>query len=635
MILINGLSLRYGSQDIFDNVSFTLRSGMSLGLVGRNGAGKSTLLRILAGYEQPDSGSVSIEKGARLAYLPQEVTLMSEKTVFEEAFSVFNELEKDLNELARLEALIERGELYEMEDIEHYSALHDRLRNSNQHTAIQQTSVVLGGLGFDDAKRQQKVCELSTGWKMRLVLAKLLLQQADFYCFDEPTNHLDIVAKEWFLKFLKTEVKSYLLVTHDRYFLDNACNEILEIENGNATWFKGNYSKYVEQKDADRERLIAASKLQQRDIERKEELIAKFKAKASKAAFARSLQRKIDDMDVIEIPPVLPTVKFSFADITPSGAHPLRIKDVAMQFGEKKLFEGVTCEIQRGEKVALVASNGVGKTTLMNTLMGKLKPTAGDITWGYNAFTAYFEQDQLLALNQNKTILEEITSSCAKVSESEMRRMLGSFLFSGEDVHKKIRVLSGGEQNRVAMVKVLLQKANVLLLDEPTNHLDLFVKHVLLQALTQYTGTIIFVSHDQDFLTKLPTRILELTPQGLKDYQGNYDSYLWSKQKEAEAAALAEEKHVAARAAAKTTAPLKDEDITGRELDKEISALERRIKTLELELADQAKVLEGTTYGTPAFAAATDKLTQAQHDLTATNLRWEKLFAQRAAQQVK
>lgn len=633
MILINGLSLRYGSQDIFDNVSFTLRSGMSLGLVGRNGAGKSTLLRILAGYEQPDSGSVSIEKGVRLAYLPQEVVLMSERSVFDEAFSVFDELGKDLKELHHLEELIERGELYEMDDIERYSALHDRLRNSNQHTAIQQTSVVLTGLGFDEQKRLQPVKELSTGWKMRLVLAKLLLQQADFYCFDEPTNHLDIVAKEWFLKFLKTEVKSYLLVTHDRYFLDNACNEILEVEGGKMTWFKGNYSKYVEQKDADRERLILASKLQQRDIERKEDLIARFKAKASKAAFARSLQRKIDDMDVIEIPPVLPTVKFSFADIVQSGAHPLRIKDVAVQFGEKKLFDGATCEIQRGEKVALVASNGVGKTTLMNTLMSKLKPTAGEITWGYNTSIAYFEQDQLLALNQNKTILEEITGSCAKASEQEMRRMLGQFLFTGEDVNKKIRVLSGGEQNRVAMVKVFLQKTNVLLLDEPTNHLDLFVKHVLLQALTQYTGTIIFVSHDQDFLTKLPTRILELTPHGLGDYHGNYDSYLWSKQKEAEAKAVADQKAEAARAAQKAAQPqsFNDDDLTGRELDKEISSLERKIKAFELELAEQAQVLEKTTYGTPAFTAATETLTRTQHELTAVNTRWEKLFAKRKA----
>lgn len=631
MILINGLSLRYGSQEIFDNISFTLRSGMALGLVGRNGAGKSTLLRVLAGYEQPDAGSVSIEKGARLAYLPQEVTLMSEKTVFEEAFSVFDELEKDLKELARLEGLIERGELYEMDDIERYSALHDRLRNSNQHTAIQQTSVVLAGLGFDEKKRQQKVSELSTGWKMRLVLAKLLLQQADFYCFDEPTNHLDIVAKEWFLKFLKTEVKSYLLVTHDRYFLDNACSEILEVEGGKATWFKGNYSKYVEQKDADRERLIAASKLQQRDIERKEDLIARFKAKASKAAFARSLQRKLDDMEVIEIPPVLPEVKFSFAGVTPSGAHPLRIKDVAMEFGDKKLFSGVACEIQRGEKVALVASNGVGKTTLMNIIMGKLKQSAGEVAWGYNTTIAYFEQDQLLALNQNKTILEEISSSCAKVSEQEMRRMLGCFLFTGDDVHKKIRVLSGGEQNRVAMVKVFLQKTNVLLLDEPTNHLDLFVKHVLLQALTQYTGTIIFVSHDQDFLTKLPTRILELTPEGLRDYQGNYDSYLWSKQKEAEARAAAEQKAQLERAKDKNARPHTDAELTGRELDKEISSLERKIKALELEIAEQAHALEKTTYGTASFTTATDLLTQTQHELTAVNARWEALFARRAA----
>ncbi|MBM3894649.1 ABC-F family ATP-binding cassette domain-containing protein [Candidatus Dependentiae bacterium] len=631
MILVSGLSLRYGTRDIFDNVSFSLKRGMSLGLVGRNGAGKSTLLRILAGYEKADSGSISIENGKKMAYLPQEVVLTSDRTVFDEAFAVFDELDRDLEELKKLEALIEKGELYEIDDIERYAALHERLANADKHAALKQTLLVLSGLGFDEFKQKQSVSELSTGWKMRLVLAKLLLQKADFYCFDEPTNHLDIVAKDWFLKFLKSDVKSYLLVTHDRYFLDHACNEVLEVENGEITWYKGNYSQYVEQKDAERERLVQASKLQQRDIERKEELIAKFKAKASKAAFARSLQRKLDDMEVIEIPPVLPTVHFSFAGVEQSGAHPLRIKNLAMQFGDKKLFSGVECEIQRGEKVALVAANGVGKSTLMNILADKLKPTVGEFAWGYNTKMAYFEQDQLLALDQNKTILEEITANCARVSESEMRRMLGCFLFSGDDVHKKIRVLSGGEQNRVAMVKVLLQKSNFLLLDEPTNHLDLFIKHVLLQALTQYTGTLLFVSHDQDFLSKLATRIIELTPQGLRDYKGNYDYYLWSKEKEAkeDAARLAsqpevkqvQKKHEVATSHAKIN------------YEKELAALDKKIKHLEGALAQKAHQLEGHTYGTQPFVAITAELELMQKQLTELNGEWDLLFEAQSSQE--
>jgi ATP-binding cassette subfamily F protein 3 len=629
MILVSGLSLRYGTRDIFDNVSFSLKRGMSLGLVGRNGAGKSTLLRILAGYEKADEGSVSIENGKKFAYLPQEVVLTSERTVFEEAFAVFDELDRDLEELKKLEALIEQGELYEMDDIERYAALHERLANADKHEALKQTLLILAGLGFDELKQKQLVSELSTGWKMRLVLAKLLLQKADFYCFDEPTNHLDIVAKEWFLKFLKSDVKSYLLVTHDRYFLDHACNEVLEVENGDITWYKGNYSQYVEQKDAERERLIQASKLQQRDIERKEELIAKFKAKASKAAFARSLQRKIDDMEVIEIPPVLPTVHFSFAGVEQSGAHPLRIKNLSMEFGEKKLFSDVSCEIQRGEKVSLVASNGVGKSTLMNILAGKLKPVTGEFAWGYNTKMAYFEQDQLQALDQNKTIIEEITEHCGRVSESEMRRMLGCFLFSGDDVHKRIRVLSGGEQNRVAMVKVLLQKSNFLLLDEPTNHLDLFIKHVLLQALTQYTGTLLFVSHDQDFLSKLATRIIELTPHGLRDYKGNYDYYLWSKEKEAqeEAARLAQQpqsksaqkKHDSAQPAIKIN------------YEKELSSVDKKIKHVEKELAEKAHQLEGHAYGSPVFVKITAELEALQKQLKELNEQWDELFNAQSA----
>lgn len=631
MILVAGLSLRYGSQQVFDNVSFSLKQGMSLGLVGRNGAGKSTLLRVLAGYEKADAGSISIENGKRFAYLPQEVVLVSEKTVFEEAFSVFDELDRDLSELKKLEALIEAGELYEMDDIERYAALHERLATADKHTALKRTIQVLAGLGFDDAKQKQSVAELSTGWKMRLVLAKLLLQKADFYCFDEPTNHLDIVAKEWFLKFLKTDVKSYLLVTHDRYFLDHACNEVLEVEGGDITWFKGNYSKYVEQKDADRERLIQASKLQQRDIERKEELISKFRAKASKAAFARSLQRKLDNMEVIEIPPVLPTVHFSFAGVEQSGAHPLRLKDVAMKFGEKELFKNVTCEIQRGEKVALVASNGVGKSTLMNILAGKLKPVAGEFTWGYNTKMSYFEQDQLLALDQNKTILEEVSANCSKASEQDVRRMLGCFLFTGDDVNKKIRVLSGGEQNRVAMVKVLLQRGNFLLLDEPTNHLDLFIKHVLLQALTQYTGTLLFVSHDQDFLSKLATRIIELTPDGLRDYKGNYDYYLWSKEQEAQK--LAEQEQAALKkaqaAGEKKSKGSADQAEKPVDVDKRLEQLERQIKHAEQEYEKFAQTLSKCEYGTPEFSKMTDKVAAQQKDLQVLNEEWDALVAKK------
>jgi ATP-binding cassette subfamily F protein 3 len=624
MILVSGLCLRYGTQEIFDNVSFSLKKGMSLGLVGRNGAGKSTLLRVITGYEQADEGSISVEKGKKIAYLPQEVVLSSTKNVFDEAFSIFDQLDKDLEELKRLEALIEKGELYDIDEIERFSELHDRLATADKHGALKRTMMVLDGLGFDEEKKKQPVSSLSTGWKMRLVLAKLLLQEADFYFFDEPTNHLDIVAKQWFLKFLKTDVKSYLLVTHDRYFLDHACNEVLEVEGGDITWFKGNYSQYVEQKDEERERLIQASKLQQRDIERKEELISKFKAKASKAAFARSLQRKIDNMDVIEIPPVLPTVHFSFAGVEQSGAHPLRIKDLAMKFGEKSLFSNVDCEIQRGEKVALVASNGVGKSTLMNIISGKLAPTHGEFAWGYNAKMAYFEQDQLLALDQNKTILAEITSNCSKASETDIRRMLGCFLFTGDDVNKKIRVLSGGEQNRVAMVKVLLQKANFLLLDEPTNHLDLFIKHVLLQALTQYTGTLLFVSHDQDFLSKLATRIIELTPTGLRDYKGNYDYYLWAKEKEAlEAAELLQKKELQ-KAHDKKNAI--SEPIKANK-DKELQSLDKKIKHIEKELAEKAEHLTGQPYGSPIFVKITRELEVLQKELNELNASWEKIFS--------
>lgn len=626
MVLVNGLKLRYGSQEIFDNISFKLQKGKSIGLVGRNGAGKSTLLKVLSGLEQADSGSISIPKGFRLAYLPQEVVLQSERSVFDEAFSVFDQIDNDMRELARLEEMLAAGDLYEVDDLELYANLHDRVRNSDKNAAIGRTNKVLEGLGFSEERQKKSVTQLSVGWKMRLVLAKLLLSDADFYFFDEPTNHLDIKAKEWFLRFLQQTSCGYLLVSHDRYFLDHACKEILELERGKVNWYTGNFSHYVQIKEDTREKLAAAARLQKIDIDQKKELISKWKATASKAAFCRSLQSQIDRMEIIEVPQGLPTVHFSFPHIERTGAHPLRLKDVSFGFNDKLLFQNVSAEVLRGEKVAIVAANGVGKTTLMNLIVGKNKPVSGEVIWGSNVTTAYFEQDQLKSLDQNKTILQEVEHSCPRSSEAEVRRMLGTFLFSGDDVHKKIKVLSGGEQNRVAMVKVLLERSNVMLLDEPTNHLDLHTKHILLQALQQYQGTMLIVSHDQDFLNHLPSRILELTPTGLNDYNGNYEAYLWHKEKEREQQeALALQQPVKNSASGKSATASVSEK--AKDPRKELTNCERKIEKLEHELATLARELEHLTFGTVEYQKCSEKLQERQKDLTAIQSEWESLFA--------
>lgn len=534
MINAHKLHLEMGGQVIFDDLSFTFDNSQRIGLVGRNGSGKSTLFKVIAGKTSIDGGSLALAKNKSIAYLSQDVILQSNKSVLDETYSAFDDIVQLIQEQKKLEEQLSINP-ENLDVLQAYADICQQLLGVDQDSLRAEAKRVLIGLGFKQEQLHSEVSSLSVGWKMRIVLAQLLLKKADFYLFDEPTNHLDIVAKEWFLQFLKKAEFGFMLVCHDRYFLNQLCDVILEIERGKSNVYYGNYNAYEIQKEHDEQLLESSFRKQQRDIKQKMETINRFKATASKAKMAQSMLKSVEKIERIEMPPKQADVNFNFPPIIQAGKVALKVDNVGHAFGDRQIFKNVSFEVERGKKIGLIAANGVGKTTLFNVIAQKYSLQTGDVTLGYNVQCAVFDQDQTAALDGSKTILENIQNACPTVPEQKIRAFSGSFLFGGDTIGKKVTVLSGGEKNRVGMIKVLLQKANLLLLDEPTNHLDIQTKDILLNALNAYQGTIVFVSHDQDFINRLATDIIELSADGAAFYPGNYELYLYRKQQDAKA----------------------------------------------------------------------------------------------------
>jgi ATP-binding cassette subfamily F protein 3 len=622
MIQINNICLAFGSQPIFDHFSCTVDQHQRIGLVGRNGSGKSTLLKAIIDPALLDSGSIAIMKGKKIAYMPQDVVFLSELSIIDETCGAFTEYHTLKQEATRLEHLLQTTADHKI--MEQYAAVQEKLTVFAPEMLKAHAKKMLMGLGFGANQFDMPVSSLSVGWKMRVVLAKLLLQEADFYLFDEPTNHLDLVAKEWFLDFLKDARFGFMLVCHERYFLDELCNTILELERGIGTVYTGNYSQYLVQKEHALTLLSAAYVQQQKEIKRKQETIERFRASASKAKMAQSMMKALDKVERITLPPSPKDVSFSFPPVQQSGKIVITVKNVSQSFGEKKVFSNVSFEVERGQKVALIAPNGVGKTTLFNVIAGVLPLQQGSIEFGYNVSYAVFAQDQNRALNLQQTILENLKQLCPKASEQTIRSFLGAFLFSNDDVHKKVGVLSGGEKNRVGMVSVLLQNANLLLLDEPTNHLDIPSKEILLKALQEFRGTLLFVSHDRDFINALATNVIELTPTGAYTYHGNYDSYVHQKRAAQQITGNNQEKTPPAHKNKNTVAPLVPQQNAfelnkkSRKLEEKIAKTDAQIKKVQLQFAD-------LVYGTPEFSAAQEKLIALQHDLKTYEAEWEQI----------
>jgi ATP-binding cassette subfamily F protein 3 len=627
MLGVKHLSLSFPGKVIFDNVSFSIRYNQKVGIVGRNGAGKSTLLKILAGDLQADEASISYNKRKTIAYLPQELVMVSDKTVYQEVRSAFDRFVAFEREARELEQKLENADVEDAaEYVERYAQLQEELMQFDQSTLEAQIVEVLTGLGFDQQRWNQSVQELSVGWRMRVVLAKLLLVKADLYLFDEPTNHLDLSAKEWFITFLRKAAFGYLLVTHDRYFLQKACDTIIELTRGKATVYTGNYDAYLTQKEANEAQLRAAYIVQQKEIAHKQEIINRFRASATKAAMVQSMIKELDKIERIELEPSTAQVRFSFSDVVRAGRIVINVEHVSYAYDDKQLFKNVSFEIERGKKVALIAPNGVGKTTLFNVIAGKLPIQSGSVTFGHNVTYAYFEQDQARVLDGRNTVLEEVSRACTQSTEAVIRSMLGAFLFPGDDVQKKISVLSGGERNRVAMVKVLLQKANLLLLDEPTNHLDMQSKEVLLQALKHYQGTILFVSHDHYFIEQLADQIVALSRNGAYVYDGDYESYLYAQRVTQQKDESGDTKQTSKEQLVRVTSVETERSRKNEDGSKEIRAIERTIQKLEEKRDKLVAQLGVYEYGSEQYQQAMQSYNATMKELEEAEKKWEQLI---------
>jgi ATP-binding cassette subfamily F protein 3 len=532
MITLNLAGKRFGPKLLFENVSWLITPQERAGLVGGNGTGKSTLLKVLGGMESLDYGSIQFTKGMTIGYLPQDGLSLRGRSVFAECMSVFDNLKAMEQEMEALTVSMSEldpaGPEY-LAVTERFHRLENEFTTRDGYNIESQVGMVLDGLGFQKDDWRRPTEEFSGGWQMRIALGKLLLEKPNLLLLDEPTNHLDIEARDWLEHYLQNYPYAFIMISHDRYFLDVTVKKIVEIWNKGMHFYSGNYEKYLQQKTERREQLEAAYRNQKERIDALEAFINRFRAQATKAKQVQSRIKELEKIERIEIPPEEKTIHFSFPQPKASGRVVAECRDIAKVYGPKTVFSGVSFTIERGDRIALVGHNGAGKSTLIKLLSGAEPLTRGTYTLGHNVDVDYFAQDQYKELDVNATLLDDISSIGGGKTQTELRSLLGCFLFSEDDVFKRIGVLSGGERNRYALAKMLLRPSNFMLLDEPTNHLDMRAKDVLLESLASFTGTVVLVSHDRYFIDKLATKVFEVGGGGLTVYPGNYEEYLWKK----------------------------------------------------------------------------------------------------------
>jgi len=540
LIQLADITKTFGVRTLLEHVTWQIGDGDRVGLCGPNGAGKTTLLKMLAGLEDPDTGTVVKPAGLTIGYLPQDGLTHSGRTVFEEASSAFQPL---LDMKAEMHDIEHRLSDASVPDADHEAMLHryadlqDRFRLADGYSMDLRIATVLRGLGFsaDDANRPAET--FSGGWQMRIALAKLLLGRPNLLLLDEPTNHLDLEARNWLEEYLSAYPYAVILVSHDRYFLDAVVTRITDLHLRHLDDYVGNYSKYVVQRDAMIERLRQSKKEQDEEVARVEMFINRFRYQATKAAQVQSRIKMLEKVVPIEVPPERKRIHFTFPTCAKSGRTVLELKHVRKAYGPLTVFKDVNLHIERGDRIALVGPNGAGKSTLMRMLSQSETADGGTLTVGHQVVMEYFAQDEAVRLNPALTVYETLEAGSSNDMVPAIRNILGGFLFSGDDIHKKAAVLSGGERTRLAVARMLLRPSNTLLLDEPTNHLDLDSKDVLLEALEDYGGTLILVSHDRYFVEKLATKIIEIGHGEAVVYPGTYTEFLWSKKTREEQAA--------------------------------------------------------------------------------------------------
>jgi ATP-binding cassette subfamily F protein 3 len=617
VIQLSELTKSFGDRVLFDHVTWQIGDGERVGLCGPNGAGKTTLLKILGGSEEADSGGVVKPAGLSIGYLPQDGLTHSGRTVFEEASSAFQPLLDMKAEMHDIEHKLGDASIPQDEHdamLARYAELQDRFRLDEGYSMDLRIASVLRGLGFssEDAGRP---CEtFSGGWQMRIALAKLLLGRPNLLLLDEPTNHLDLEARNWLEEYLGSYPYAVILVSHDRYFLDAVVTRITDVHLRKLTDYVGNYSKYVEQRDAMLEQLRQAKKDQDEEIARVKLFIDRFRYKATKAAQVQSRLKMLEKVVPIEVPPERKRIHFRFPPCAKSGRTVLEVKQASKAYGPLRVLDRIDLHIERGDRIALVGPNGAGKSTMMRLLSGEEAPDAGQRIVGHQVVMEYFAQDEATRLDPALTVYETLQAGSPNDMVPAIRNILGGFLFSGDDIYKKAGVLSGGERTRLAVARMLLRPSNTLLLDEPTNHLDLDSKDVLLDALEDYGGTLIIVSHDRYFVERLATKIIEIGHGQALVYPGTYKEFLWHKEHPQEPSQLPTAKLPTPKQptpkAAKAPTPKqspgpgtrgpepesrearKQQEAERRKKDREAQALQKRITDLEGRIAEREALVK-------------------------------------------
>ena len=589
MLNAHQITVSFGGETLFDSISFRLGKGDRVGLIGKNGAGKSTLLRLMAQENTPTSGSFALEKNCKIGYLPQDLDFEHGRTVLEEAYLAFEEIKAIEQRQEAIHHFMETTQDFEsqsyFDQLDELNELTTRYEMIGGYHYQAQTEKILLGLGFSMQDLDAPTDTFSGGWRMRIELAKLLLRENDILLLDEPTNHLDIESIIWLEQFLKKFKGALVLVSHDRMFLDQVTNRTIEIVQQRIFDFKKSYSNYMIFREELRTQQLAAQKNQEKEIQQTEKLIERFRAKASKASMAQSLLKKLDKIERIEIDPEEnKKIKFEFTVSHQPGKIILQTHNVSKAYGDKQVLQEVNLEIERGEKIAFIGQNGQGKSTLAKIIVSEIS-YEGKVQLGHNVQLGYFAQNQSTYLNGEQTVLESAEESATSENRTKVRDLLGAFLFPGEAVDKKVKVLSGGERNRLALCKLLLQPFNVLIMDEPTNHLDIASKNVLKEALLKFKGTLILVSHDRDFVQGLCEKVISFRNQEVKPFLGDINAYLEEKQlsslKELEKGPEKTE-----QAPTKTTEDDYKKQKKARASEQKILKIEKQISRLEKELKE-------------------------------------------------
>ena len=622
----------YGIDVILEKITFHIEEREKAAIVGVNGAGKTTLFKILTGELAADGGEFYLKKDTSVGYLAQNFEINSDKTIYEEMLSVFEKIIQTEANLREMEN--EMGGLSGQalaDKMEEYAALQHYFEQNDGYSYQSRLKGVLKGLGFADNDFNRPMNQLSGGQKTRVHLAKLLLSKPDVLLLDEPTNHLDIASIEWLEDFLRTYPGSVLIISHDRYFLDRIVTKVVEIENKKSYVYNGNYSFYWQQKEINREIQQKAYDMQQKEIKHQEDVIRTLRQfnREKSIKRAESREKVLDKMERIDRPDALPDqMRLTLTPHLTSGNDVLHAEDLSKSYGGQKIFQNVSFDVKRSDKVAIIGPNGVGKSTLFRMLLKEVSSDSGLIRFGTNVFVGYYDQEQA-KLDETKTIFEEISDSYPTLTQGQIRNMLAAFVFTGDDVFKPISALSGGEKGRVSLAKIMLSKANTLMLDEPTNHLDMFSKEVLESAINRYEGTCIYISHDRYFINKTAEKILELTPDGVILYNGNYDYYL---EKKAERArnelekALQNPQKAAATVVAQPISETKNDWLKQKEQQAAERKLANKIKKIEAEIEETENAIAKADEDMAACGTDFSKANEIFAEKTKLEEKLEKLF---------